>query len=98
MTLTINLTLEQEARLQAEADASGMALPDFARLRLLEGPGVGPTAYRRFGTAEEEAADEAEWTARFQATGDLLERLATEADEEHRLGLTVPLETLFGKP
>ena len=98
MTLTINLTPEQEARLQAEADASGMALPDFARLRLLERPGVRPRAFRKFGTAEEEAADEAEWEARFQASGDLLEKMAAEADEEHRLGLTVPLETLFGKP
>jgi len=28
----------------------------------------------------------------------LVKKMAAEADEEHRLGLTVPLETLFGKP
>jgi len=72
-------------------------LPEFARLRLLEGPEVRPRAFRKFGTAEEEAADEAEWAERFQASGELLERMAAEADEEHRLGLTVRLETLFEK-
>jgi hypothetical protein len=97
MTLTIELTPEQEARLRAEADASGMALPDFARLRLLAVPEVRPKAFRKFGTADEKAADEAEWAARFQATGDSLGRMAAEADEEYRLGLTVPRETLFGK-
>jgi len=97
MTITIDLTPEQEARLQAEAAACGLALPEFARLRLLQGPDVRPTAFRKVGTAEEEAADEAEWTRRFEASGDLLERMAAEADEEHRQGVTVPLESLFEK-
>ena len=45
MTLTIDLTPEQEAKLQAEADASGMALPEFAKLRLLQDPTVKPGAF-----------------------------------------------------
>ena len=45
-------------------------MPEFARLRLLEGPEVRPRAFRKFGTAEEEAADEAEWAERFQASGE----------------------------
>jgi hypothetical protein len=36
MALIIDLTPEQEAALEAEAHSRGMALPDFARLRLLE--------------------------------------------------------------
>ena len=36
MTLTIDLTPDQQAALEAEATAHGMALPEFARLRLLE--------------------------------------------------------------
>jgi hypothetical protein len=36
VTLSIDLTPDQEARLQAEATAHGMALTEFARLRLLE--------------------------------------------------------------
>ena len=92
MTLTIELTPEQESTLQAEATARGLELPEFARMRLLEGAG-----FRKFGTAEEETADEADWEARFAASGDLLERLAAEADEEHAKGRTVPLETLFEK-
>ena len=45
MTLTIDLTPEQEAKLQAEADASGMALTEFAKLRLLQDPTVKPGAF-----------------------------------------------------
>jgi hypothetical protein len=37
VTLTIDLTPEQEAAIEAEATSRGMALPEFARLRLLEG-------------------------------------------------------------
>jgi len=92
MTLTIELTPEQEAALEAEATACGLNLPEFVRLRLLEFSG-----FRKFGTPEEEAADELAWAERFEASGDLLEKMAAEADEEHRQGLTVPLETLFEK-
>jgi len=37
MTLTIELTPEQEAALEAEATAHGLDLPEFVRLRLLQG-------------------------------------------------------------
>jgi hypothetical protein len=49
MTLTIDLTPEQESALAAEANARGLDLPEFARLRLLDGvpapgaPGRRPT-------------------------------------------------------
>ena len=36
MTLTIELTPEQQAALEAEAMSQGVDLPEFARLRLLE--------------------------------------------------------------
>ena len=35
MTLTLHLTPEQEARLQAEADRTGIPLTDYVRQRLL---------------------------------------------------------------
>jgi ribonuclease PH len=35
MTLTLDLTSEQVARLQAEADSAGLALADYVRRRLL---------------------------------------------------------------
>ena len=92
MTLTIELTPDEKSELEAEATALGLELPEFARLRLLDGG-----RSRKFGTPEEESADEAEWEARFAATGDLLERLAAEADEERARGRTVPLKTLFEK-
>jgi len=41
MTITLELTPEEEARLRAEAEKSGKDLADFARARLLEsGAGV----------------------------------------------------------
>ena len=51
--------------------------------------------FRVHGTPEEEAADEAAWAERFDKSGDLLEKMAAEADEDHALGRTVPLDTLF---
>ena len=36
MTLTIDLTADQRAALEAEASLHGFSLPEFARLRLLE--------------------------------------------------------------
>ncbi len=35
MTLTVDLTPDQMARLQAEADGAGLPLPDYVRRRLL---------------------------------------------------------------
>jgi hypothetical protein len=37
MTLTIELTPEQESTLTAEATARGLELPEFVKLRALEG-------------------------------------------------------------
>jgi len=42
MTLTVDMTPEQMARLQAEADRSGLTLVDYVRRRLLGD--VGPIA------------------------------------------------------
>lgn len=39
MTLTIELTPEQQAEMEAEANARGLDLPEFARLRLLQRAG-----------------------------------------------------------
>lgn len=96
MILTIELTPEQESALKAQATARGMELPEFARLRLLSEYPEHETI-RKFGTPEEEAADDRAWDEQFAASGDLLERLAAEADEEHAQGRTVPLETFFSK-
>ena len=41
MTLTIDLTPEQQAVLEANASARGMELPEFVRLRLLENGSAG---------------------------------------------------------
>jgi hypothetical protein len=39
-----------------------------------------------------EELSEREWQKRFEATGDLLDRMADEALEEHRAGLSEPLD------
>ena len=94
MTITIDLTPEQESTLKARAAARGMDLPEFAKARLLEGE---DEPFRKFGTAEEEAADERAWADRFAASKDLLASMADEAAEERRNGLTVPLDTLLAE-
>jgi hypothetical protein len=72
-----------------------MELPEFARLRLLDGPKIEKQPFRVHGTPEEEAADEAAWAESFAKSRDLLARMAVEADEEDRLGLTVPLDMIL---
>ncbi len=89
MTLTIELTPEQQAALEVEATAHGLDLPEFAKLRLLES-----AAFRKFGTDEEEAADELAWMGRFAASKNLLAKIAGEAAKERRTGLTAPLDSL----
>ena len=97
MTLKIELTRDQEARLQAEADTRGMDPQSVLQHFVETLPSTDAEPFREHGTPEEEAADEAAWAERFEKSGDLLEKMAAEADEEHVMGRTVPLETLFEK-
>lgn len=49
----------------------------------------------RFGTIEEEEEDERLWVEQFANSEDFLMQLASEARESRRLGLLMPLETIF---
>ena len=49
----------------------------------------------RFGTPEEEEEDERLWQEQFANSEDFLMQLAFEARESRRLGLLMPLETIF---
>jgi len=97
MTLILDLPEELEARVRAEADARGTdtqtVLQDLVRTL----PPIEPEPFRKFGTAEEEAADEAAWATSFARSHDMLARMAQEAAEEDRKGLTVPLDTILAE-
>lgn len=51
--------------------------------------------FPRFGTPEEEEADEHLWEEQFAKSGDFLTQLFAEADEARRQGILLPLETIF---
>ena len=51
--------------------------------------------FPRFGTPQEEEEDERLWAEQFANSEDFLIQLVTEAREERRQGLLLPLEIIF---
>jgi len=66
MTLTIDLTPEQQAALEAQAKACGLALPEFAKVRLLEHLPMSQSSV----LTVEELESERKWDEAFAATSD----------------------------
>ncbi len=89
MTLSIDLTPEQQAALEAQANARGMDLPEFAKLRLLEDL---PESFGGVLTVEE-LESERKWEEAFAATTDeQFARIEQQFRADIRKNGTTPLD------
>jgi hypothetical protein len=82
MTLTIELTPEEEARLKEEAQRAGVDAAVLAHRLIVSGMAL-------------EADDERQWQEEFRRNHEVISELAEEALRDFEQGKTVPLQTFL---